>query len=463
MCVYAWKDWYRAACFLIISMSIFETPWMPKAVFGISGFNPWNLLLLSTIAAAFANRVQNNSRVRGVLRILIFYYVIFIVVAFLREIQDLSGIVEFRQRYGGAPVTFKEILIEDLLNTFKYTAPAILIYFGCNSKQRLFEAVGAVCILSILLAILVIRSMGFDSLSSGFELNDTAVRRIDRDVGYFRSDLAILFSGAAWALFVSRELFERRAYRLWATFGSALVALALGMTGGRMGIVAWLGVGAMVTFLRYRRLFIFAPIAVVIVVASIPAIGDRLFQGFTYDPNDIHYQIYDSGSDFNPASVTSGRTIVWPHIVDKISESPMIGYGRRAMQRTGLSTFLGLEYGDPFPHPHNAYLQLFLDNGFVLGLPILTFFLLLLKRSYSLFRDPSDNTKNFVGLFGMIYICSFLMGCISQQSFYPYPSSMSMWVAIALVLKVYYVNARQASDRSVRARRFATHEGQRTA
>ena len=143
-----------------------------------------------------------------------------------------------------------------------------------------------------------------------------------------------------------------------------------------------------------------------------------------------------SESDVNFVSLTSGRTIIWPVIIDKIDESPFVGYGRRAMQRIGLSKELGERHEEPFPHPHNAYLQLFLDNGLVLSIPVLGFFMLLLIYCWRLARDKRSPYFSLTASLASAFVLSFLLGAVAQQSFYPITSSVSLWVAIALLLRV---------------------------
>ena len=52
--LYAWKDWYKSLCALIVLMAFLEHPDMPRTMFSIQGLNPWNLLLLVIIVAWLA-------------------------------------------------------------------------------------------------------------------------------------------------------------------------------------------------------------------------------------------------------------------------------------------------------------------------------------------------------------------------------------------------------------------------
>jgi len=43
--IYAWKDWHRTLCGLIVMMAIIHHEDMPRMMFGIPGLNVWNALL----------------------------------------------------------------------------------------------------------------------------------------------------------------------------------------------------------------------------------------------------------------------------------------------------------------------------------------------------------------------------------------------------------------------------------
>ncbi|XOV86663.1 MAG: O-antigen ligase family protein [Pseudomonadota bacterium] len=440
MCVYAFRDWYRAALFLVLTMAVVERPDFPKQILGIPGMNPWNVLLLCTVMAFMISKPEDRPPIGGGIKFLIFFYLGVIVIAFLREFNDMTGLIEFAEYLGAEPIGKMGLIIDDLINTLKYVAPGVLVYLGCNSYERVREAIWAVILMNCMLAALAVKSMGFDALGSGTELEQTAIRRLDRDTGYFRSDLAILFAGSSWAIFAYSRFVLNIPFR-WLLFaGSILCAMAIGLSGGRMGMAAWGVLGFVFGVIRWPRILLIGPLIALAIFATVPAVQERLLQGFDGE-DEKHASVEDYGlapsdSDVNLNSVTSGRVIIWPHVLEKIGESPFLGYGRRAMQRIGLSMQMAVDYDKPFAHPHNAYLQLFLDNGLLLGFPVLLFHLLVLKYSIQMTRDKSQPIFPLVGSISLAFSLSFLVGSFAQQSFYPFISSVSMWVAIALMLRI---------------------------
>ena len=59
LAVYAFRDWYKSLCGLILLMAVIEHPDMPKSIMGVQGLNPWNLLLMIVVVAWFLQR-QNE-------------------------------------------------------------------------------------------------------------------------------------------------------------------------------------------------------------------------------------------------------------------------------------------------------------------------------------------------------------------------------------------------------------------
>ena len=142
-----------------------------------------------------------------------------------------------------------------------------------------------------------------------------------------------------------------------------------------------------------------------------------------------------SNTDDN--EITAGRTLVWPLVIEKIGKSPLIGYGRNAMQRIGLRAW-ALDYlNDEFSHPHNAYLEYLLDNGilgFLCGMPI---YGLQLRRSYQLFLDRSDVLFEVAGGISLALLMALLIAAVGAQTFYPREGVVPMWAALAVALRVW--------------------------
>ena len=139
------------------------------------------------------------------------------------------------------------------------------------------------------------------------------------------------------------------------------------------------------------------------------------------------------------AEVTSDRALIWPVVIDKIMDSPALGYGREAMVRTGLSAaYAHLS----FWHPHNAYLEMLLDNGMCGLLVVLLFYAVVVSRSLKLFMDRRSADCAAAGGIAAALVLSELMGAVGGLSFYPQEATVGMWAAMGLVFRVSLARSR---------------------
>jgi O-antigen ligase len=100
------------------------------------------------------------------------------------------------------------------------------------------------------------------------------------------------------------------------------------------------------------------------------------------------------------------------------------------------------EYGESFPHPHNAYLEMLLDNGWLGILLVLPFYIVILRHAVSLFRDSRDPVFVSVGGVTCALVVALLVASIGSQTFYPREGSVPMWCSIGLLLRVYVERSR---------------------
>lgn len=128
---------------------------------------------------------------------------------------------------------------------------------------------------------------------------------------------------------------------------------------------------------------------------------------------------------------------MWPYVIEEIKKAPLIGYGRLAMVRTGLSDEMTEELRDTFSHPHNAYLEILLDNGVVGLCCVLPLYYMVLRRSISLFVDRDDIIFEVAGGVALSLIVALLIAGTGAQTLYPREGVIGMWAAIGVALRVW--------------------------
>jgi len=421
LCIYAWKDWFKSLCGLILLMAIIEHEDIPKTMFGIQGFNTWNILFVVIFLAWVVNRRREGLTwdMPRHINVLLLMYLGVIMVGFLRAVFDRSNI----QYY-----PLKNLISEELINTIKWTLPGLLLFDGCRTRRRVIMAL--VCILGtyLIVAVQVARFMPPGAAFGDGELLNRSRIRLGRYIGYSACDISAMLAGAFWGVLATLPLIRRKKYQWIGLMLASLVVYGQALTGGRAGYLAWGGTGLIFCLLRWRKYLVLVPVVVILLPVVFPAATNRMLSGF--GGTDVSGQ-----SVTDDYTVTSGRTLMWPYVIDKIGDSPLVGYGRLAMMRTGLYDKL-LQEDLSFPHPHNVYLEILLDNGILGSLPIFLFWGILAIYSAILFR--SDNRLcSAVGGMALALTLAQMFAGVGAQHYFPRISTLGMWAGVFLMLRVH--------------------------
>jgi O-antigen ligase len=448
-CVYAFTNWFRALLLLILLMAVYQHPDMPRSLAGIPGMNPWNLLMLFVGTAWFITRQRDGYSwdfPPGTMTLLLINAVV-LLFSSTRAIRDPITLAATSHIYGSMGALFGDLMV----NTFKWMVLPILLFDGCRDERRLKEALWTVLAVFTLIALQVVKYMPPQYAIDGDALQYRAIRVLEKGVGYHRVNLSVMLAGASWALFCTRVTIQRGSLKWLLSSTCLLIVYAQGMTAGRAGYLTWALIGLTLCVVKWRKYLIAVPVVAAAIVFFVPAVSERMLAGFSEESRDSNVQVEqyqasrgvtlgeDSGVD--AYTITSGRSFMWPFVIAKIQESPWIGYGREAMLRTGLTLELWNLYGEVFPHPHNAYLQLLLDGGLVGFVCVMPFYLLIAWRSFSLFRDNTSPLYVAAGGACLATVLSLLFGAVGSQSFYPREGWVGMWCLIGVMLRIHHQRA----------------------
>ncbi len=420
--LYAYRYWFRSLCGLILLMAVIERPDMPKSILDVQGLNPWNFLMANVLIGWMMNRrherlVWDMPRHISIAMIL---YLFVIVVGFLRLLLvDHVGLQQ-------SPA---QLISETLVNTIKWIVPGILLFDGTRDRRRLMLGIASIVALYLLMSAQVVRSMPYRTALSGDTLTEKSRNRLSEHIGFHAIDAALMLSGGAWAVLATLPLVRRRYQQALVVGAFLVVTYALALTGGRTGYGTWGVVGLILCLLRWRKRLLLVPLLVLLAVVVTPGAVERMLQGFdeSAPSGRTHTDLY---------TVTSGRTLIWPYVIDKIDESPLFGHGREAMTHTGLVQWLGFALDEGFGHPHNAYLECALDNGIVGLLVALALFGILVVHAIVLFRDRSNPWHSAVGGIALALMLALLVAGIGSHTFYPREETVGMWAAIGLLLRL---------------------------
>ncbi len=435
LAIYAWVNWFDSLCGMIILMAIIDHPSMPSMTMGVQGLNPWNLVFLNVFLSWWTHRKMEGLKwdlSQNVTFMLLAYLAVFFV-AFLRMLFDRGAL----EKYGYGPV---DLVSEHLINTLKWVIPGLLIFDGCRTRKRLRKVAIAICLMYLLMAIQVVRYMPWSALTGGGSMKIR--EQLVDDMGLGPGLLGKVFAGGAWAALAVTMLFKGKKIHLLVLYGTfAGITLAQLFVGSRAGFAAWFAVGGLMCVLRWKRSLLIAPIVPLILFYMSPAAFDRITMGF-------------GGSDVTGESeylMTSGRNLIWPHVIKKIGQSPMIGHGKEAMRRTGLTNKLynTAGEGEAVAHAHNAYLDLSLESGLVGLTVVMIFFGMMVYSAAQLFR-MRDPISACTGGLVLAIVVSHLVAGLGSQSFFPREGDFGMWCVIGMGLRVMCERAKLAARATAR-------------
>jgi O-antigen ligase len=424
LAAYAWKDWFKSLCGLLLLMAIIRHEDMPTSVLGIQGLNPWNLLFVAIFLSWALSRRREGLRwdMPRYLTVLLLMYLGVIVIGFLWAAFDRSHIEYY---------PLGSLLSEELINTVKWVLPGVLLFDGCRTRRRVVVALICLLVMYLLVSVQVARFMpAAAAFGNGDVLNRNRVA-LGRYIGYTACPISAMLAGASWGIMATLPLVRGNKRRVVVLAAAGVVAYGQALTGGRAGYLAWGAIGLLLCLLKWRRYLILAPVVVIALPIILPGPTARMLSGF--GQTDITGQ--RATDDY---AVTSGRTDLWPYVIEKIGESPLIGYGRLAMERSGLVEHLEQVRGEgeAEKQPHNMYLEVMLDNGLVGSLPILLFWGVIVLCSGHLFQSR-DALHSAVGGLALSLTLAQLISGIGSQHFYPDSSTMNMWAAVFLALRVH--------------------------
>jgi O-antigen ligase len=243
-------------------------------------------------------------------------------------------------------------------------------------------------------------------------------------------------------VFASRVLAETTRQRAIVLITTAVLVLAQALTAGRAGYATSAAVCLVLCLIKWRRYLLLAPVMALVVLTIAPGVAQRFTEGFSADTEAVPARIRQLRGDQAETSgpdiytITAGRNVIWPFVIAKITQSPWVGYGRLAMVRTGLTSYLSSELDEGFSHPHNAYLEWLLDNGIIGFVLVMPFYLLILWYAYDLFLDRRAMVLEGIGGATLAFVLALMIASMGSQSFYPREGWVGMWCLIFLMLRV---------------------------
>lgn len=421
--IYAWKDWFWSLCGLILLTAVVQNPSFPESIASIPGLNLWNILFANMFLAWLVNRRRQGFSWDMPTSTSVFLILMLgvILVGWTRLMLDAN-------KPDDLPMS--KIIMDRLINMIKWPLIFFPLFDGCRTRYRINVALACLVLLFVLFAVQIAMSIGPSALFEPGVMDDD---RLDmpKKIGVTANGGGKIMSGVPWAILALMPLLKKRTYK-FILLGPCIASMyALALAGSRSGYIACVATLVLLCLLRWRRYLLLLPLAVLILPIAVPGATARMLWGI----GEIDVSGEKTTDKYN---VTAGRNEIWPVVISKIGESPVFGFGREGMRRAGVRDILeNVDKDVAMAHPHNAYLEVLLDNGLIGFVIIVGFHIVIWVYSVRLFADRGDPLFAAAGGFALALLTGHLVAFMGGQSFYPKAIDVGLWCAMGVMLRLY--------------------------
>jgi O-antigen ligase len=422
---------YRFGVFaLVLAFPISTTTIVPRSMFGVGGLNPMNLLLAVTLATCLLSRRKNSAQGNqaGMDGKVLWLLVVPMILGGLwgsTQVGNINPMVRDSEEFHSVD-TAQEYLLYYVMRPLLMVLYAWLISCAVRDGTQVKHLLWAFGFSVLIFAGVVL--YGF--AASGLDLGDMMSPRARATLGWLglhNNEVGPMgVSALAILLFAATKQSAGLRLFLFGVVGLTLLAAMLSFSRNAF-------FGLLVVFLGYFfggrvKWWKFATGVVVLMIAALfmpRAFYERAMTGI------------GGGGSVKSATndpLTAGRMSgVWIPVMDDIMLSPVYGHGLEGILWNKSSH--NFESNDAFHHPHNAYLRIVLDLGFVGGALVFAFWIGVGKLARRLSEPSSGLSPPECALadaakWALIVIA--VQG-ITGGSFTPITSHVFAWFAFGLL------------------------------
>ena len=420
-CLFILHDFRIGVVLLILLMPLASSTVFPREMFGITGLNPMNLLLIGTLGSCLLQGLVDGSIRRFVPRPLLWLYVVPIVAAGAMGSRHVGEIAAGFSLYGLLSFDNVTGYLRDVVARPLFFVIFALLIAAAVARTGKPEKFLAPTLISIWIMSLLAIGLVLQSGAGLGQLAGDDSRAFLSPLGMHANDLGRLYAVAYALLLFTWAESRDTGLRLVLLVSMAVVVVALILTFSRGAFLGFIVVSVLFVLWRFspKTLMLAAGVAAVVLFALPDAVYDRIASGY--------------GKGWN--AISAGRIDeIWLPLLPDFLRSPVFGNGlasilwSEAMRTAGGITVLGVTQA------HNAYLETLLDMG-VMGLALLSaYFAHVWKQFRALSADPAASPEQR-GLFqgAAAGLVGFLVAGIAGSHLTPKPEQFFLWLAIGMM------------------------------
>lgn len=409
-------DFRAGVALMIVIMPISQSYLFPHAMFGITGLNPLNLLILATLASY----VLRTAGEKGAISHFVPKHVVWLLIA-----PMVMGAFLGMDNVGEIPMIFRDTDMIFFHNAAGYwrdlfgkpmtfVAYALLVAAAVHHSKEPHRFVTPMIVSSVVMALAALIFF----LLSGLRLSDLAgsyARHFLSDLGLHANDLGRLYACAYALLLFVWDRTSSIGLKTTLVFAMGLVVLALLVTFSRGAFLGFILVNVIYLFSRrhVKTLFLAAAAIPAALVLMPGAVWYRVTLGFGEGLNAL--SAGRVGEIWTPLSTTFANSPIWGNGLGSIMWSrPMIE--GRLLQ---------------VAHPHNAYLEAYMDMGMI-GLALVVAFWVFMWRRFRRYARDQRLTSELQGFFegAAAGLAAFLVAGLAGSSLTPAPEQAFLWLTV---------------------------------
>ncbi len=414
---------YRAGILIaMVLLPLSSSQLMPREMFGIIGFNPFNATLLMSIIALLFMRLLNRASVAipAYPRYFWIYSGMLVVAAFqgsfhvsaIPAVYRTLHLINFDSAVGYVRDTF---LKPELI-----VLTAMILSVAVRNAKQPARYLIPLFLSALVMPIVVIVYIATSGVSLG-TLASSHERGFLSDLGMHANQMGFLFNtGFALGLFTLPAVRS-----IW-------------IRGALLGAVVVLGAAVMLTFSRGAFLGILAVLVYFFYTRgklSILMIGLLLIPAAIFLMPEAVIERASLGMESGDIdTISAGRVDhIWLPLIPDVMSSPLTGHGLHAIMWSEAT-----RHGEilPVEHPHNAYLGALLDVGVIGSVVILLFFVHMWRLYRKLVREAVDPVWRgfFTGANACILL--FMVQGFTDDRFTPtFPQSF-IWLSYGIAIGI---------------------------
>jgi O-antigen ligase len=416
-CVMCLRDFRAGAVLMILIMPIADSYVFPRSMFGITGFNPLNVLMAATLTVY----VMQTARQPGpplLARPLFWLFVIPMLVGGLLGMRHVDEIPYTFRTISQLAFTnevgyFRDMFVKPLMYVL-YAGLLATAAFRAEKPERFITP------LVVSVWVIALTIVGY-VVASGVELSSLSgeySRHFLSPLGMHANDLGRLYAVAYALLLFIWDRSPNPLHKSFLFLSMGVVVLALLLTFSRGAFFGFIVVNLIYLFSRrHAKTLLLAAAAVPVALVMMPgAIWYRLQMGFGGGAN----------------AISAGRVDdIWLPLLPEVLNSPIWGQGLGSIMWSDAMVAERIHF---VAHPHNAYLQALMDTGLV-GLALVLGFWIFVWRGFRKLAGEERLHLEVRGLFegAAAGLLAFLIAGFAGSSLFPVPAQAFLWLAVGLM------------------------------